>query len=242
MSGAPAQAVILCGGLGTRIAALSGGLPKSLLPIAGRPFLGHLLEFLAGSGVCECVLLVGHGAEAVEAAARSQAPQGVSLRFSREAEPLGTGGALKLAEALLAPRFLMLNGDTFLRADLAELAAEHARAAADGAVATLALVRHREAGEKGAVETAPDRRITRFLEKGRTGPGWINAGVYVIERSGVADIPGGVVSLEREVFPRWMERAGGRGVCGWPTEAYFVDIGLPDDYLGVRDGFPLEQN
>lgn len=242
MSGAPAQAVILCGGLGTRIAALSGGLPKSLLPIAGRPFLDHLLLNLVRQGVRDGVFLVGHGAEAVVAAARQGAPAGLTLRFSHESAPLGTGGALKQAEPHLAPRFLMLNGDTFLRADLGALAAAHDRSAAEGAVATLALVRHREAGEKGAVETAPDQRITRFLEKGRTGPGWINAGVYVIERSGVADIPGGVVSLERDVFPRWMARADGRGLCGWPTEAYFVDIGLPEDYLGVRDGFPDEQD
>lgn len=241
MSPVPTQAVLLCGGLGTRIAALSGGLPKPLLPIGGRPFLHHLMADLARQGARELLLLLGYGAEAVESAARRGRPPGVTLTFSSEAAPLGTGGALRQAEAFLAPRFLMLNGDTFLRADLADLAGAHDVAAADGALASLALVHHSQAGEKGSVETAPDGRITRFLEKGRSGPGWINAGVYVIERTGLTDIPVGVVSLEREVFPRWMARAGGRGLSGWRTEAYFVDIGLPDDYLGVRDGFPHDQ-
>jgi NDP-sugar pyrophosphorylase family protein len=234
------QAVVLCGGLGTRIAALSGGRPKALLPVAGRPFLHHLLDWLGFHGVREALLLVGHGAEEVERAARAGAPEGLTVQFNREPAPLGTGGALKLAAGRLDDRFLMLNGDTFLNLDVAALARRHAVATPDGAVATLALVRHPHAGEKGAVEVAPDGVITRFVEKGQDGPGLINAGVYLIESAGLNDIAANrAVSLEREVFPHWMARAAGRGLRGLTTDAYFVDIGLPEDYLRVKDGFPV---
>jgi NDP-sugar pyrophosphorylase family protein len=109
----------------------------------------------------------------------------------------------------------------------------------EGVVATLALVRHPAAGEKGAVRLGPDGEIASFREKGQEGPGLINAGVYAVERSALADIEAGrPVSLEREVFPVWMRKGGGRGLQGVITDAWFLDIGLPEDYLKVKDGFP----
>jgi len=231
------QAAILAGGFGTRIAGLSAGLPKVLLPVGGRPFLHHLLEFLAARGVTETVLLLGHKALEVADAARAGAPAGMTLVESVEPEPRGTGGALKLAEPHLHERFWMVNGDTFLALDLNAMECVHESAVPDGVIATLALVRHPEAGEKGAVTMNADGEVTAFLEKGKEGPGLINAGVYLIEKKGLADIEeGSAVSLERETFPKWM--APGRGLQGVITDAYFVDIGLPDDYLRVRDGFP----
>ena len=236
------QAVVLAGGLGTRIADLSGGLPKVLLPVGGRPFIAHLLGWLAVEGVEEVVLLLGHKADEVAAAAlvaRADIPGAPAIRRSVETSPLGTGGALKLAEPLLDPTFLMVNGDTFLDLDVTAFERLHEVAVPDGVVATLALVRHRDAGEKGAVVIGPEGQIVRFVEKGPGGPGLINAGVYAIERAAVVDIPGGrAVSLEREVFPLWMSRADGRGLQGVISDAYFVDIGLPEDYLQVKDGFP----
>ncbi len=233
------QAAILAGGFGTRIAGLSGGLPKVLMPVGGRPFLHHLLEFLSARGISDVVLLLGHKADEVAAAARAGLPAGMNLTESVEPEPLGTGGALKLAEPHLRERFWMLNGDTFLALDMTALESVHAIAVPDGVTATLALIRHGQAGEKGSVKLSPDGEILEFLEKGKQGAGLINAGVYLIEKTGLADIdPGRAVSLERETFPRWMKRAEGRGLQGVITDAYFVDIGLPDDYLRVKDGFP----
>jgi NDP-sugar pyrophosphorylase family protein len=236
------QAVVLAGGLGTRIAALSGGRPKVLLPVGGKPFIAHLLGWLTAEGVEEVVLLLGHKADEVLAAAlqaRGDIPGAPAIRQSVETSPLGTGGALRLAEPLLDPTFLMVNGDTFLDLDLTSFERLHDAAVPDGVVATLALVRHREAGEKGAVVVGPEGQIARFVEKGTPGPGLINAGVYLIERSALGDIPSGKeVSLEREVFPLWMARADGRGLQGVIIDAYFVDIGLPEDYLQVRDGLP----
>lgn len=233
------QAAVLAGGFGTRIAALSEGLPKVLLPVGNEPFLHHLLRWLHAVGVEEVVLLLGHQADAVWEVARAGAPRGLGLARSVEPEPLGTGGALGLAAPQLDVRFLVMNGDTFLDLDLEMFERLHDVAAPDGVVATLALVRHPHAGEKGSVRLDPDGHIVRFVEKGIDGPGLINAGVYIVEKAGLPDVPTGrAVSLEREVFPRWMARADGRGLQGVITDAWFVDIGLPDDYLGVKDGFP----
>jgi NDP-sugar pyrophosphorylase family protein len=233
------QAAILAGGLGTRIAGISGGRPKVLLPIAGRPFLAHLLEFLAGQGIAEAVLLLGVGASEVRAAAEGSRPSGLTLVVSAEPEPLGTGGALKFAEPLFDTRFFLVNGDTFFRTDYAALAARHEAARREGVVATLALTRVSDAAEKGSVEVGPADRIVRFVEKGRSGSGLINAGVYLIEKEGLCDIPlGRPVSLERETLPLWMARESERGLLGVETAGWFVDIGLPEDYLKVKDGFP----
>lgn len=236
------QAVILAGGLGTRIAPVAAGLPKVLLPVGGRPFLHHLMDRLTAGGISEIVLLLGHRADEVAAAARAGAGPGLRLLESVEHEPLGTGGALKAAESWLDQRFLVLNGDTLLDLDLADLVSAHKAAAPTGAVATLALVRHPRAGQKGLVRLGRDGEIVEFVEKGRDGPGLINAGVYCVERRGLAMVPARrAVSLEREVFPLWMKEAGGRGLQGFVVDAYFVDIGLPEDYLGVKDGFPKSE-
>lgn len=242
------QAVVLAGGLGTRIAGLSGGRPKVLLPVGGRPFLHHLLEWLAGRGVRRVLLLTGVGAEDVEAEARAGAPAELEVSASREPEPLGTGGALRLALPRLDPRFVLLNGDTFFDADLAALDAAHAAAVPSGILATLGLVRFLDAAEKGSVELDPAGHVTRFVEKGRRGPGLINGGLYLIERGLVEDIPEGrAVSLEREVLPALVDRhpaptgrddARRPGLLGVVFDARFVDIGLPADYLGVKDGIP----
>jgi NDP-sugar pyrophosphorylase family protein len=236
------QAVLLAGGLGTRIAGLSGGRPKVLLPVGGRPFLHHLLDWLAARGIERVLLLTGVGADEVEMAARVGAPAGLELSASREAGPLGTGGALRLALPKLDARFFLLNGDTFFDADLAALEAAHLAAAPGGVLATLGLVRFPDAREKGSVELDAAGHVARFVEKGREGPGLINGGLYLIERPLVAHIPEGrAVSLEREVLPGLIDIDGRPGLMGVVFEARFVDIGLPADYLGVKDGIPQGQ-
>ena len=233
------QAVLLAGGLGTRISSLSEGVPKVLLPVGGRPFLDHLLAWLSARGVGEVLLLLGHKADEVWAAAGRGAPKGLQIQKSVEKTALGTGGALRQAMDHLDARFLVMNGDTFLDIDLVLFERLHEAATCDGVVGTLALVRHPRAGEKGSVQLGPEGQVTRFVEKGMDGPGLINAGVYLLERWVLGDIPSGrAVSLEREIFPLWAGRSDGKGLQGVITDGYFVDIGLPDDYLSVKDGFP----
>jgi NDP-sugar pyrophosphorylase family protein len=227
-------AAVLAGGLGTRIRDIARDVPKVLLPVAGRPFLAHLLEFLAGEGIRKAVLCLGHGAEAVWTAARSHVPAGMDLVESREAEPLGTAGAVHNAGAALGATFFLVNGDTYFPAPLTRLLAVHT---ASRALATLALVRSDAAAEKGTVRVDGDGRVVAFAEKTREGSGLLNGGVYVMDADLLAGCrPGVPCSLEREVLPAALD--GERPVMGCVTDAPFVDIGLPQDYLRIRDGLP----
>lgn len=227
-------AAILAGGLGTRIRVVAGDTPKVLLPVGGRPFLAHVLERLATEGVDDVVLCLGHAAERVWDAAQSCAPAGMRLRASREDSPLGTGGAIRRALAELGPAFFVLNGDTFLDAPLRGLWALHRR---EEAMLTLSLVRSEEAAEKGSVRVAPDGRVLDFAEKVTDGSGLVNAGVYAVDARLVEPIPPNrPTSFEREVIPEAVRR--GDRVLARIVGGRFVDIGIPEAYLAVRDGFP----
>jgi len=228
------RAALLAGGLGTRIRALAGGTPKVLLPVEGRPFIAHLLEYLDRQGVSEAVLCLGHAADRVWDAALSVAPAGMTLVPSREETPLGTGGALRLALPHLGSTFFVVNGDTYLEAPLAPLLRLHRRSEA---AITLSLVRSEQAAEKGTVRVDPSGRVLDFVEKVADGTGLINAGVYVAEASAIEHCPPGKpCSLEREVIPAALRR--GDRIMARRAEAPFVDIGLPEDYLRVRDRLP----
>jgi NDP-sugar pyrophosphorylase family protein len=227
-------AAVLAGGMGRRIREIAGDMPKVLLPVEGRPFIAHLLAYLAGQGIGTAVLCLGQGAQAVWEAARSHAPAGMDLVDSREASPLGTAGAIRNAGAALGGTFFVVNGDTYLEVPLPRLLEVHT---ANAAVITLSLVRSRAAAEKGTVRVDGDGRVLAFAEKTGEGSGLINGGMYVMDAEGLDACPPGVAcSLEREVIPRALE--GDRPVMAYITDAPFVDIGLPDDYRRVRDGLP----
>ena len=220
------QAVILAGGLGTRLRPSVPDLPKAMAEIDGRPFLQYLLEQVRRAGFREAVLCVGYRQDAIREYFRGGEGHNIRLIYSAESEPLGTGGALKLAEPLLTgDRWLVMNGDSFLDVPLEALVRAHD---GTGAIVTLAVVRVAEASRFGAVELGPEGEVTAFTEKGgATGPALINGGIYVVERELLASIPPGrEVSLEREVFPGLI----GRGLYGFEFEGEFTDIGTPEDY------------
>jgi D-glycero-alpha-D-manno-heptose 1-phosphate guanylyltransferase len=204
-------------------------VPKPLATVCGRPFAEYLIAQLAASGVARVTLLAGYMAEQLEAEL-GELSHGVELAYSVEANPLGTGGAMRNAlEFLTGDRWLVLNGDSLFDIDLFELTAAHT----PGTPATLALASVRDAGRYGCVSVDSGGSVTGFVEKSAESPadGWINAGVYVIERSAVeviaSDRP---VSLEREVLPALI----GRGLRARQFEGYFIDIGVPDDYLRAQ--------
>jgi NDP-sugar pyrophosphorylase family protein len=210
---------------------VGGDRPKVLLPVEGRPFLAHVLDYLRRQGIEDAVLCLGHGADEVWTEAQRAAPAALRLRASRETEPLGTGGALRLARGVLGSPFFAVNGDTYVEAPLAALLDLHRRS---GAAITLSLVRSERAAEKGTVRIDGEGRVLEFAEKTTEGSGFINAGVYVLEADLLDGCPEGVfASLEREVIPDALAR--GRRAAALVVDAPFVDIGLPEDYLRVRD-------
>ena len=222
------QALVLAGGEGTRLRPLTLTVPKPVMPLAGRPFLTFMLDWLARNGVTEAILSCGYRSDAVKAVL-GDIRDGMRLRYVVEDEPLGTAGPVRLAadEGLLADRLLVLNGDTLTDLDLTAEVAQHERT---GAEATLALVAVDDTSSYGVVPTGPDGRVEKFLEKTDSPPtNRINAGAYAIERSVVERIePGRAVSFEREVFPAMAEE---RTLYGYAAEGYWIDIGTPERYL-----------
>jgi mannose-1-phosphate guanylyltransferase len=222
------QALVLAGGEGTRLRPLTLTVPKPAMPLAGRPFLTFMLDWLAGHGVTEAVLSCGYRSDGVRRVL-GDIYDGMRLRYVIEEEPLGTAGPVRLAadEGLLADRFLVLNGDTLTDFALSAEVAQHERSGAQG---TLALVAVEDTASYGVVPTDEEGRVVEFLEKVENPPtNRINAGAYVLEASVAERIePGRAVSFEREVFPRM----AAEGVLyGYPAEGYWIDIGTPERYL-----------
>jgi len=221
---------ILAGGLGTRLAGAVPGLPKILAPVGGRPFAEHLLDWLERHGARRVVFLLGHRADQIEAHMAARPRPNLDVAYSIEPAPLGTGGALGHARAHLgSDPVMVVNGDTFVDADLAALAAAHARA---GTAATMLCVAVPDAGRYGRVEIA-DGRVRRFREKEPTfaGAAAINAGVYLLSQALLATIPAGApLSLERDVF----EKMAPGTLGAWlDPAARFVDIGTPASWAGA---------
>ena len=222
----PLPAIVLAGGLGTRLRSVVADRPKVLAPVAGAPFLRHLLRHLGAEGVHDVILATGHLGEQVEAFVEAGVPDGMRVRCVREEEPLGTGGALALASRSsgVDGPFFVLNGDTFFGGRLGALAEAHPNAGV-----TMALAHVDDASRYGRVRLDGDR-VDGFEEKReRAGPAWINAGVYVLSPEVVTGIEAGAfVSLERDVFPGLVASGDVRAVT-FP-EAAFLDIGTPEDF------------
>jgi NDP-sugar pyrophosphorylase family protein len=225
-----AIAAILVGGMGTRLRSVVADRPKVLALVHGRPFLSYLLDQVATAGLRDVVLCTGYLGERVEAEFGS-AYRGLRLTYSQEATPLGTAGALRLALPFFkSDTVLALNGDSFCEADLAAFSAWHCDHAA---VATLFLTHVPDTARYGNVRLGPEGQILDFVEKDEAGgPGWINAGIYLLRRQMLQTIPAGqAVSIERETFPAWI----GRGLCGYQGDGPFLDIGTPGSYRKAEE-------
>jgi NDP-sugar pyrophosphorylase family protein len=195
-----------------------------MAPISGTPFLQLLLDRLRSQGVGDVILATGYMAEKIERYFGCGSKFGPRIRYSRENEPLGTGGALKLAEPLISDPVLVLNGDSYVEWDLVPMLELFTAKDADVVVVLQAVA---DVTRYGSVALDRDGRITRFVEKGlQGGPGLINAGVYLIRKQIVRDLPTGTaISLEREVFPRILDRR----VYGQVCTGLFIDIGIPEE-------------
>jgi D-glycero-D-manno-heptose 1,7-bisphosphate phosphatase len=221
------QGVILVGGLGTRLGALTQTTPKPMIEVAGRPFVEHVIAHLARFGLEEILLLAGYRGEAFAVAYAGREMFGASLSVLVEPEPLGTGGALRFASDRLSQRFLLANGDTFFDADLGDLVG-----GGDGHV--ILLRRIEDASRYGTVEVGDDGLVRSFREKvaDATGPALINAGCYLLGRDQVLSLIERLpCSFETHVLPRLVADGALRAIV---REGYFVDMGLPASLEGAR--------
>ncbi|MFN8586402.1 MAG: sugar phosphate nucleotidyltransferase [Candidatus Eisenbacteria bacterium] len=219
------KAFVLAGGLGTRLRPRFGDLPKALAPLQGRPFLARMLGWLRDRGLPHVVVCAGYGADQLRDALGDGSEFGVTLEWSVEPEPMGTGGALKLAEPFVDGPVLVVNGDTLGDADPWTLERDRWERGAIGAVS---LYRVDEAAARGRVEHEGDR-IVRFVEKDvdYRGPAWVNGGQYAFSPELWRYLPAGASSLERDVLPKLA--AAGR-LAGIENAGRFWDIGTPEDF------------
>jgi mannose-1-phosphate guanylyltransferase len=222
------QALVLAGGEGTRLRPLTYTTPKPVMPLAGRPFLSFMLDWVRSHGVDEVILSCGFMSEEVKGVL-GDIYDGMRLRYVVEEEPLGTAGPLRLAydEGVLEERVLVLNGDVLTDIDLRAELQQHERT---GAQATLALYPVEDTSSYGVVPTDEEGRVEAFIEKGGgdAPTDRINAGAYVVERELADAIPAGrAVSFEREIFPSLV----GHGLYGYAAAGYWIDIGTPERYL-----------
>ena len=219
-------AVILAGGLGTRLKSVVADRPKVLATVGGRPFLAYLFDHLCSFNISHVVLCTGYLGEQVEATF-GQRYKTLELTYSQEPEPLGTGGALRYAlPHCRSNPVLVLNGDSFCRADLSLYYAWYQKQSIS--TGALLLTNVADVQRYGQVQLRPDGQISSFVEKGvNKGAGWINAGIYLLDQALITTIPEHrAVSIEKEIFPAWLSQ----GLYGFQSYGDFIDIGLPETY------------
>ena len=223
------EAIILAGGLGTRLRSSVPDLPKCMAPVGGRPFIGWITDYFRRAGIEHFVFALGYKSAAFDAFFRDYFPLR-DYTVSLEAEPLGTGGAIRQACTMAREKtVLVLNGDTFFRIGLAALSAFHEDRRAD---CTLCLKPMREFDRFGVVEQDTDQRVSRFREKQAYHEGLINGGVYALDRESFLreDLPP-VFSFEKDYLEQMLDK---RRIYGLVQNDFFIDIGIPEDYQRVQ--------
>jgi len=233
-------AIILAGGLGTRLRSAYDRGPKCMAPVGGLPFLEYLLLWLQSAGVQELILCVGYKRSQIQNWLGEGSRLGVNVTYSGEKKLLGTAGALKHAQHLVtAESFFVLNGDSFLSVDLGEMYRYHMLRRA---LATVAVVQQPRSARYGTVQVDRYGRIEAFREKNSdlglmNGNDFqlINGGVYIMQREFLELIPcDKAASLEKEVFPSLV----GTTLYGFVTNSYFIDIGIPADFERAQSELP----
>ena len=225
------EAIVLAGGLGTRLRGVVDDVPKPMAPVQGRPFLALILDQLVGAGFKTAIIATGYRHEAIRSYFGADY-RGLALRYSVEDEPLGTGGAIRLACAQADARdVFVLNGDTYLELDFRAMMEAHVRA---GSHLSMAICHVSDVARYGALELCDDR-VQRFLEKGRSGPGWINGGTYVLGPALRARLrPQGAFSFEQDLLA---PEVSSIRPLAFRSSGLFIDIGIPQDYARAQQIF-----
>lgn len=224
------SAVLLVGGIGTRLRPILPSKPKPLAPIGEVPFLELLILQLRSQGIRRLVLCTGFQTQQIEEAFGDGHKWNVAIEYSIESHPLGTAGALKNAEKFLSEDsdFLVMNGDSFLETDFHQLIRFHRER---GGWATIAVRRVEDAARYGTVEVDGQNRVVRFSEKlGVQSPGLVNGGIYVFKREVLQSLQEGPASLEMDVLPKLIQH----GTFAIGQAGMFIDIGTPEDYTRAQ--------
>ena len=223
------QAVILAGGLGTRLRPYTFLLPKPMLPVGPKPIMEHILEWLKGAGITDIVVSTGYLGKMLQEYFGDGAEWGVKIVYAASPHPLGTAGQLKAAEAKIKGRFICVYGDALLDFDLRRALDFHA---AKGATATMVLMKYSAEMKYGFMETDREGRLTAWKEKPKIS-GYINVGCYVMERSFLKYIPAGKVYEMNDAFREAQE--DGAGLYAIKVEGKFIDIGDRKSYKDANE-------
>jgi D-glycero-alpha-D-manno-heptose 1-phosphate guanylyltransferase len=225
------KAVLLVGGLGTRLRSVLPSTPKPLASVGNRPFLELLVRQLRNQGIYDLVFCTGYLGHEIESEFGNGSAWDVNIEYSREPHPMGTAGAVKFAEPLLRQDsdFLVMNGDSFMEIDFRRLIHVHRTS---GGIASMAVLRRKNEMRYGTVQLAADGRVSAFTEKtGSSAVGFVNAGIYVFNPRIFEHIPEGPGSLERDIFPKLLDH----GVYAAEQHGVFIDIGTPEDYVRAQE-------
>jgi D-glycero-alpha-D-manno-heptose 1-phosphate guanylyltransferase len=223
-------ALLLVGGLGTRLRSVLPCTPKPLARVGDAPFLRLLVRQLRSQGFRHLIMCSGHLGTQVQEELGDGHELDVEIEYSREPRPLGTAGAVKFAEGYLSgvSDFVVMNGDSFLELDFTRFLSFHRER---GGIMSMAARKVANAARYGSVQSDAKNRVTGFVEKSENqGAGLINGGVYIFERAILRQIPDGSASLEKDVFPNLLQS----GVYAFEQGGVFIDIGTPEDYARAQ--------
>ena len=217
------QAIILAGGFGTRLAHIVANLPKPMAPINGVPFLNYVLTYLHRQGIESVVLAVGYKRNDIIDHYGSRFSD-ISITYSIEDEPLGTGGAIKKAlDVCTGDDVFIINGDTYFEVDLKKMGDYHKEVNGDITIATKQL----EKFDRYGTVNSQNGRIIRFMEKQYLDVGRINGGIYVMKKDIFNNFDRSKFSFEKDFLETELERLK---IMEYPADGYFIDIGVPADY------------
>lgn len=225
------KAMVLAAGKGTRLHPLTETLPKPMLPVAGRPVIAHIVEWLWRHGIYKVAINLHYHPKAIQEYFKNDSWRGVEIIYSEEPELLGTAGGVKKMEAFFDDPFLVVYGDVLTDLDLGALLAFH-QIHRGAPHATLTLDRREDNDQCGIVDIDRNGRIKDFIEKpphgGNRSP-WVNSGIMILDRTLLKTIPSGrFCDFGRDVFPEWL--LSGLALYGWklPESSYLIDMGTPD--------------
>ncbi|HZI69402.1 MAG: nucleotidyltransferase family protein [Ginsengibacter sp.] len=231
------QAIILAGGLGTRLRPVISDIPKCMAPVDGKPFLHYLIEFYKKNGITDFILSVGYLHEVIEEFL-SENFRDLNYKISLEKEPLGTGGAIQLAcKQTSEQNLLVCNGDTFYKVDIGQLTEFHEEKNAE---CTLCLKPMNNFDRYGVVELNPDKSIKSFKEKDFYKKGLINGGVYALNvEQFLKENLQEKFSFEKDFLEKKVQLSGNSSsLFGLVQDNYFIDIGIPSDYERAQKELP----